>query len=292
MGPAGSTVLRDMLVSGPGEVVNSIDITPVPVVWDVLRGKDFVWEWHGDPGWGWGLWSDDLISEEKSVFWFFLGLLGFKAWEEIFNFFLDWFLGGNTFSTFSSWLGPSVDWCSKSAIALDSNIVDASNDSEKSVFTEVLTPGISDFPEFDTVFDTISDDGYVMNDIGIVGHVVENTSGIIFKCVRDGNTTSNGTSLVDLIHNGLFVLRNGVVVSSDMTVLIHSVDVVLIGNPAALVGGAVSADDVVGALDSGVVTTSLIVGAGLIGDVMVVHPLKSRVWVSTVAAVVIGPVVT
>jgi hypothetical protein len=293
MGPAGTTILWDMLVSSPGKIVDTIYISPMPVVRNILNIKNFMRKWHGDVSWSWGFWSDDLISKEESVFWFssFFLNLGLETWEEVLDF-LNFFSFLGSFPALSSWLRQFIDWFSKLAVRLDGDVFYTSNDSKEAVFTEMLTPGVSDFPELDSVFDTVSDDGNIMNDIGIVGHIMEDTSSIVFKCIWNSNTTSDWTSLIEFIHNSLFVLNDSVSVLRNVTVLIDSIDVILVWDPAALIGGAVSADEIISTFDSRIMTSSLIVGTGFIGYIVTMHPLIGSVSITTVATHVLALIIT
>jgi hypothetical protein len=274
MSPAGTAVLRNMLVSGPREVVNTINVAPVPVGRDVLNIENFMRKWHGDVSWSGSLWSNDFISVEESVLGSFIFLLNFsfKTREEVLNI-LDRFRFLGAFSTFFTF-SPGINGSSKSTVSFNSDVVDASDDSEESIFSEMLTPRVSDFPELDSVFNTISHNGDIMDDISIVGHVVENTAGVVFEGIWNRDSASHWASLIDLVHDGLFVLGDRIGVTGDMAVLVHSVDIVLVWDPATFARGTVSADDVVGTFDSRVVTSCLVVRAGFISHIIVVHPLK------------------
>jgi hypothetical protein len=57
MSPARSAVLRDMLVSQVGQVVDSLNVVPDPLLWKVInwleRSDDVSWLWKsvGDSAW-------------------------------------------------------------------------------------------------------------------------------------------------------------------------------------------------------------------------------------------------
>merc|ERR1712086_415348 len=144
------------------------------------------------------------------------------------------------------------------------------------------TPRVSHSPILDSSINAETDDRDVMDDIGIVSLVVEDTAGVVLEGWRNGNTTCNWTSLVDLLHHGLL--------TADLTVLVSMVDLVVILSPAsfAWIVGAVFAHDLISALLAVVMSSCSVDGAGLIGDLVLVHPLEGVVGLTTVATVIAG----
>jgi len=99
--------------------------------------------------------------------------------------------------------GPGIDGGSPGAVRLDGNVVLASDDTDETLLTVVFTPRVSDGPVLGAVLNTIADDGDIVDDVLVTGLVLEDTRGIVLEGIGDGDTTSNGTSLIDLLHHGL-----------------------------------------------------------------------------------------
>jgi len=174
-------------------------------------------------------------------------------------------------------VGPGIDGSGPGAIALNSDVVGASADAEETIFTPVGTPGVSDEPIFVAILNTVTNDADVMDDFHITGIITVDTTSVVIESLRDGDTTSEGTSLVDLLHHGLF--------SADGTVFINTIGVISIGDEASLTGVAVTAHGHSRAAKTIVATASLVRRASLIGDVVLVDPLESAQGVSTVATI-------
>lgn len=117
-----------------------------------------------------------------------------------------------------------------------------------------------------------------MNNVEVSGLIFVDTTLIGFQVIRYGNTASNRTSLVDFLHHGFFSL--------DLAELFDSVDEVLVLNEARLMRLAVLAHVDGCAVNTVVVASGLIDGAGFIGDVVLVHKFKSRVSLATMATII------
>jgi len=265
LGPAGSAVLGNVLVLGPGDVVDAVDVSPIPrggevFSLDVAPGLLFSLQ-HG--------FSVELRVELKAAG--FLGLGGLFFREERFR--LGLFLGllGVVLVT----LGPGVSGNTPVAISFNGEIVNASDDSEETVFTPVSTPGVSDNPVLGTVGkSTPTDDGDIVVDFSLVGSINENTTGVVEKR-SSSNTADDGSSLHDFAHHSLFAFNGAV--------FIDTVDVVGIRNEAVLSGRAVSALDVISTVDTVVPTSGLIVGAGFVSDVVLMNVFISSGSITSVA---------
>jgi len=111
------------------------------------------------------------------------------------------------------------------------------------------------------------------------GFVVEDTTSVVLEGIWNGNSAGNWSSLVDLIHHGLLTTDGGV--------FVDSVDVVFFWDKA-FVGAviAVSAYNIVGTLNSGIMSTSLVVGTSFISDVVLVHEIVSSDSVTSVASII------
>ena len=257
-----------MLVLVPGKVVGSLNVTPVPGLWKILNFDEVPGVWDGFSltileG---GLWS----SASSSTLW----LLWVSGWS--WNGWLLIFLLKS--KLVSLVLSPSVLNGGPSAVRLNSDIVNTSNDSHETVLTEVGTPGVSDSPVLDAILDTKSNNGDVVNDVLVTSLVLVDTTLVVLKVSWNCDTASNWTSLVDLLHHGLL--------ARDLTVLIGVVDFVVVLVPAALRWGAVFAHDLLRALGTVVMTSGSVDGACFISDLVVVHPLKGVVCLTTMAAII------
>jgi hypothetical protein len=246
--------LWDVLVASPGEIVNVANVSPVPSVWNITILEVFVWEWGGDE------FGDFTVLLD-------LASLVVALWkEDVFLWFFNLWL----------WLGPGVLWNSPGTIGFDCHVVGAANHSEETLFTPVGTPGVSDNPELDTVFDTPTDDGDFVVDIHSTGGILEDTASVVVSELFGGsNTAGNWTTLVDFVHHVGF--------TTDLAVLVDSVGAVGLLSPAALAWSAVSADNISSAGSTVGVTTSHVVGAGFVGDIVVVNPLVSSDSITTIA---------
>ena len=141
-------------------------------------------------------------------------------------------------------------------------------------------PGVSDDPVLSSILNTIPDDRDIVYYIKVASGVLVDTTSVSFKRIGNGNTASNGTALEYLLHH--------VLLTGDRSELIDLVHTVLVRNEAwATTWLAILANVDRSAFDAVVVTASLVNGAGLIGDIVLVHVLKGRDGFTTVAAVVV-----
>jgi hypothetical protein len=175
-------------------------------------------------------------------------------------------------------LGPGVLGSGPSAIGLDSDVVGASADTEETFLTPVGTPRVSYEPVRLSIFFAITNNGDIVDNVGVTSLVAENAASVVLKSLRNGNTASNRSSLVDFLHH--------VLLTGDVTELINSVDEILVGDEACLTWVAVTADVHGGANLSVVETTSAVDGASLISDFVLGHPLEGVVSLTTVASLV------
>jgi hypothetical protein len=266
LGPAGSAVLRNVLVLGPGDVVDTVDVSPIPrggevFSLDVAPGLLFSLQHRGS--------VELFVVELKAAGFSSLGGLFFS--EEGFRLGLFLSLLGVVLVT----LGPGVSGNTPIAISFNSEIVNTSDDSEETVFTPVGTPGVSDNPVLGTIGkSTPTDDRDIVIDFSLVGSINENTTGIVEKR-SSSNTADNGSSLHDFAHHSLFAF-NGAVFND-------TVDIVRIRNEAVFSGRAVSALDIIGTVDTVVPTSSLVVGTGFVSDVVLMDIFISSGSITAVA---------
>jgi hypothetical protein len=176
------------------------------------------------------------------------------------------------------WLGPGILGNSPSAVAFDGQVVNSSDESEEARFTPVGSPGVSDDPVLSSVFHSEADHGDIVGDGGVIGVVDEDSSSVVLEGFGHCNSAGNGTSLVDLLSH--------VVLSFEGAEVGHVVDAVGVGHEAGLVGHAVLAHCDVRALDSIVMASCSVDGAGLISDFIVLHEVVGANGISSVAAIV------
>jgi hypothetical protein len=175
-------------------------------------------------------------------------------------------------------LGPGILGSGPSAIGLDSDVVRASADTEETFLTPVGTPRVSYEPVRLSIFFAITNNGDIVDNVLVTRLVAVNAASVVLKSLRNGNTAGNGTSLVDFLHH--------VLLTGDVTEFINSVDEILVWDEACLTWVAVTAD-VHGRANLTVVeTTSAVDGASLISDFVLGHPLEGVVSLTTVASLV------
>jgi hypothetical protein len=271
--------LRDVLVLVPGKVVDSVHVSPVNNLWQVVLRVDVPGVWgsldltmledgllNTASAGGWGVldWCIDTVVS---------GLRELVDSLVIASVVLLSVSGGVPLS-----LGPGIFGSGPSAIGLDSDVVGASADTEETFLTPVGTPRVSYEPVRLSIFFAITNNGDIVDNVGVTSLVAENAASVVLKSLRNGNTASNRSSLVDFLHH--------VLLTGDVTELINSVDEILVGDEASLTWVAVTADVHGGANLSVVETTSAVDGASLISDFVLGHPLEGVVSLTTVASLV------
>ena len=142
-----------MLVLVPGKVVDSVDISPVPVGWvlslfDLFPSHDL-----------WSLLSilefdlfDSASLAERAI-----KELWITLWVWSVGSVVGWVLLLLFGGVMNDILGPGIFWNGPSAIGLDGKVVLSSNNLNESIFTPVSSPGVSYEPVWGTVFLTESD---------------------------------------------------------------------------------------------------------------------------------------
>ena len=177
-------------------------------------------------------------------------------------------------------VGSNVSWIVLlSVVGLNGDVVDTSDDSNETRFTEMGTPGVSNGPVFGSVLvDTVSNNGDIMNDIHISSLILKDTTGVVLEGVWNSDTTGNWTSLVDLLHHLLL--------AGNLTVLIDTIDLIGVWNKAWFTWHAVLTNGHSRARLTIVVTSSSVNGAGLISDLVRVHPLEGIISFATVATII------
>jgi hypothetical protein len=106
-----------------------------------------------------------------------------------------------------------------------------------------------------------------MDDVNITSIVTEDSSLVCLKSIRDSNSTSKRSSSSDFSLHGTFTL--------DSSVLIDSINLVVVGNETSFIGVAISSNLHGRALRSIGVSTSQVDRGLSIGDLVSAHPLES-----------------
>ena len=119
-----------------------------------------------------------------------------------------------------------------------------------------------------------------MNDIQIASVVTVNSTSVFLERLGHSDVTSNRSSLVDFLLHVLF--------ANNSAELFDSIDHVLVWDEAGLTWIAV-ATHVHGRADlTIVVALSTIDGASLVSDLVIGHPLKRVIRISSMATIVLG----
>jgi hypothetical protein len=246
LSPARSAVLRDVLVLAPGKVVDSVHVSPVDVGRNIFL-LNFI------PGVGSGLNSTfdiergllDTASllgglEER----LFFHLTGIEVVSGLGEFVGNLVVGGIILLHLGSVVpglpgfflrGPGVLRSDPRAVFFDSEVVSSSADLGETLVSPVLSPRVSHEPVLLSILDTVADDGDGVNLLLVSsGITVDSLSGEGLKGVRDGDSTGNRSTLCDFLHH--------VLLSLDVTVLVSSINLVLVGDEASFSRVAVSAD--------------------------------------------------
>ena len=278
LSPAGTAVLWDVLVLVPGQVVLAVHVSPVDNLGKVSGVVDLPWVRRV---------GELLVATLK------LGPLNTAATSG------DGLVDGGIVAAvlglrelvdgvvvvgvvpllirgdMPRLLSPGVLRSGPGAVALDGDVVGATADAEETILTPVLTPGVADEPVLLAILLTVTNDGDVVDDVEVASVITVDATSVFLEGVGDGNTASNGTSLVDLLHHSLL--------ARDHAVLLNTVHKVLVGDEAGLARVAVAAHVHGGADLTVVETTGTIDGASLISDLVVGHPGEGVVGLTTVA---------
>jgi hypothetical protein len=163
------------------------------------------------------------------------------------------------------------------ARGFNTEVVGTSDDSEVTTFTIVRTPGVSDEPVLNSLFNTVTDNGNSVVEFSGTGLIVDDTAGIVKK-TSGIKSADNGTSLVDFVDHIGFAL--------DVTELSELVDRISGGNNALATGVAVLALDHSITTNSSIPTLGLVVRAGFVGNAVVEDVFHGNSGVTTVASFV------
>jgi len=271
LSPTWTAICWNVLVFVPWKVVGIIDRTPIEVRWHVFERQEFVWS--GCENYFW----DVEFLFDVATFWA-------VSWEEFFCQGFDHVLDGEFvlfmvhFQFCLCKISPSILWICPSTVALNPNIVNASNNLDETLIIPSRSPRVSDQPVFNSIENTIPCNWNSMNNILITSMILINTSSIVvLKICWNSNTTSKWPILQFSDH--IFLTR-------DRSKWLHPIGIVTSLSPAFSTWLTVHAKDFITTWDTIVVASSLVVCAGLICDVVVVHPCESTVLVSTMTSVI------
>ena len=267
-----------MLVLVPGKVVDTVHVSPVDNLGEVISGVGLPRERSSDDitvlgtevslldtaaTGGGGLVDGGVITV--------VGGLGELVDSEVVEGIVLLSIG----SLMHFLLGPGVLGGGPGAIGLNVDVVGASADAEETFLAPVFTPRVSDHPELLAILFTVTNDGDIVNDFHGTSVITVDATGVALERVGNSDTASNGTSLGNFLHH--------VLLAGDLAELVDTVHEVLVGDEASLTGVTVTADVHGGADLTVVKTTAAVDGASLIGDLVLGHPLEGVVGLTTVA---------
>ncbi len=179
-------------------------------------------------------------------------------------------------SLISNVFGPGVDWRCPWAWALDSKVIDASDESEISFLPPVCSPRVSNDPVFGSVFLTPSTDCNIVVLIFSSCFIIENSSCVIQKLLSDCDNTTDRASLINFVHD--------VCLTTDITIFFDSVNFGSLLRPTSLERSAISALNRWRTPNAIITAVCLIRWAGLISNVILMNPGISCAGISSLAA--------
>jgi hypothetical protein len=267
LSPARSAVNRDVLVLSPGDVVLSTDVSPIPGSRKIVGANMSPREFSSE-----GFLTRVLEEISNSAA---LGTsLGEKIFQSSVSFRLDFFSSSTLISDIVS---PGILRNTPLAFRLNTKVVGTSDNSEETTFTVVRSPGVSDKPVFDTLFNAVTNDRNSVIEGISTSCVIDNTTSVVEE-TSSVNTADNGTSLVDFVNHSLFTIN--------VTEFGNGVNGISGRNGALVSRPAVLALDHIIATDTGIPALSLVVRATFVGNSVVVDIFKGKSRVTTVAALV------
>jgi hypothetical protein len=267
LSPARSAVNGNVLVLSPGDVVLSVDVSPIPGGRKIVGANMSPRE----------LSSERFLTrvlEEISNSAALGASLGEKIFQSGVSFGLDFFSSSTLISDVVS---PGVLRNTPLAFRLNTEVVSTSDNSEETAFTIVRSPGVSNKPVFDTLFNTVTNDRNSVIESISTSCIIDNTTSVVEEA-SSVNTADNGTSLVDFVDHSLFTIN--------VTEFGNGVNGISGRNGALVSRPAVLALNHIIATDSSVPALSLVVRATFVGNSVVVDIFKGKSRVTTVAALV------
>jgi len=288
LSPARPAVLGNVLVLTPGEVVDTVHVSPVDCVGNIFL-------FNLIPGVRAVL--DSFLDVERRAFntasllggleeVFFLNLTSLTVEGRLGEFVCFLVVSSVVLLGLGSLMprlfSPGVLRSDPRAVLFNSDVVFASADLGETTIAPVFSPGVSHEPVlFAGRRGTVSDDGDGVDLLFVSSSIAVNTvTRESLKRIGDSDSTGDGSACGNLLHH--------VLLSLNITVLVGAVSLVLVGDEASLTGVAVSAVFHGGAFLSIIVTTSLVDRASSILNLVLGHPLEGGEVVSTVTSIHVG----
>ena len=204
-GPAGATVLRDVLVLVPGQIVLTILISPVNGGGKILflvklpRVRSLFQFTVSEDSFSSAASFDDCLLRFEEV----NGLIKLGLRELVNSGIIVWVVLLSLGGLMPNLISPRILWCGESTVALNVDVVDTTADTEEALLTPVSAPRVAHKPILLAVFLAVTYDRDIVNDFHITGVITIDTAGVVIKSLRHGNTASDRTTLVDLLHHVL-----------------------------------------------------------------------------------------
>jgi hypothetical protein len=277
LGPAWSAVLGNVLVLVPWEVGLTVHVSPVNVGGDVIGGVDFPSAGHGldfttSEGSRLNTAATQHFGEE--------GLVGggvLSLGEGVDALVVKRIVPLSVSGLVADAISPGVLGSGPGAVRLDSNVVGATANANKSVFSVMATPRVTNSPVLlsGNLINTIADNRDVVDDVHVSSLVKVDARHVVLKGLGHGDTAGDGATRKNFLHH--------VFLTYDLTELIDLVHVVGVRDVASLTRGAVTADVHGGTHLAIVKALSAVDRAGLVSHFIVVHPFVGVVCLTTVA---------
>ncbi len=172
--------------------------------------------------------------------------------------------------------GPGIGWRCPWAWALDSKVIDASDESKISFLPPVCSPRVSNDPVFSSVFLTPSSDCNIVVLIFSSSFIIENSSCVIQKFLSDCDNTTDRASLINFVHD--------VCLTTDITIFFDSVNFGSLLRPTSLERSAISALYRWRTPNAVITAVCLIRWARLISNIILMNPSISCAGISSLAA--------
>lgn len=107
-------------------------------------------------------------------------------------------------------LGPGINWDSKRARGLDSQIINSSNQPKVASFSPIAAPGVPNNPILGSIFLPPARNTDIMIQILPASLIHKDSTGVIDEFISDCDFAGDWASLVDLIHHVKFALEGAV----------------------------------------------------------------------------------
>jgi len=200
----------------------------------------------------------------SDVLWHAFNWFSLASWPFSSQFAFWHFIFRAKFCLVSNILCPSISRLSPRAISLNIEIIFASDQSEISSLSPIASPWVSDNPILNSILFSPSCDTDIVIKFNSAGLIFKNPTCVVDERCSNGNSTSDRSSLNDLVHHGLFSLNNAV--------FINSINFGFGLRPASFIGQAVLALDLSRTTNSIIMTKSLVRWTSFISDIVFMNP--------------------